>query len=139
MAENDDQTPESSSAGQSSSRRRSRSRSTTKSAPPDPKKLKFFALVPVNPGINFVGNAKKGMLLGLGFVLLSLLMMVFNVVTTGSALNYGIDFQGGSSVRLALSHEPDIDQIRTVLEDAGYSGSSAVSVPDAENEVMIRV
>jgi preprotein translocase subunit SecF len=139
MAENDEQTPESSSAGQSSSRRRSRSRTTTKSAAPDPKKLKFFALVPTNPGINFVGNAKKGLLLGLGFVMLSFLMMIFNVVTTGSALNYGIDFQGGSSVRLALSQEPDIEQIRTVLEDAGYSGSSAVSVPDAENEVMIRV
>ena len=69
----------------------------------------------------------------------SILMMVINVFTTGSALNYGIDFQGGSSVRLALTDEPDIEQIRTLLEDAGYSGSSAVSVPDAENEVMIRV
>jgi preprotein translocase subunit SecF len=139
MAENDEQTPETPSAAQSSSRRRGRSGTASKSAPPDPTKLRFFALVPTNPGINFVGNAKKGVLLGLGLVLLSFLMMAINVFTTGTALNYGIDFQGGSTVRLAFTQEPDIEQIRTVLEEAGYSGSSAVSVPDADNEVLIRV
>jgi preprotein translocase subunit SecF len=141
MAENDEQTPETETdtAAQSGSRRRGRSRGTTKSAVPQPQKLKFFQLVPPNPGINFVGNKKKGLLIGLALVLLSILMMVVNVFTTGSALNYGIDFKGGSSVRLALTEEPDIERIRTVLEDAGYSGSSAVAVPDAQNEVMIRV
>ncbi|HVH98188.1 MAG TPA: protein translocase subunit SecF [Enhygromyxa sp.] len=142
MADHDEQTPETpeTEASQSGSdRRRGRSRSSNKPAAPDVKSLKFFTLVPSNPGIDFVGNRKKGLLLGLGLVMLSILAMVFNVVTTGSALNYGIDFQGGSSVRLELSSEPNIEQIRTVLEEAGYSGSSAVSVPDADNEVLIRV
>src|SRR5690606_15035406 len=41
--------------------------------------------------------------------------------------------------RLSLSSEPDIERIRTVLDEAGYSGSSAVAVPDAQNEVLIKV
>jgi preprotein translocase subunit SecF len=65
--------------------------------------------------------------------------MVYNVFDTGSALNYGIDFQGGSSVRIALTHEADIEEIRGVLDEAGYTGSTAVAVPDADNEVLIRV
>jgi preprotein translocase subunit SecF len=120
------------------SRRRGRSSAAGKPQP-DPSKLKFFQVVPPDTRINFVGNAKRGFIFGMTLVVLSLLLMVYNSITTGSALNYGIDFQGGSSVRLALSHEADIEQIREVLEQAGYSGSSAVAVPDAKNEVMIKV
>ncbi|PRP90571.1 preprotein translocase subunit SecF [Enhygromyxa salina] len=151
MADNDrNDTPEGDKDPTSGSRRR-RGRSAragsgggggeakAKAAPPDPSKLKFFKLIPDNTRIDFVGRRKQGLLLSLTVVLLAIGMMVFNAFTTGSALNYGIDFQGGSSVRLALTQEADIEQIRDLLDDAGYSGSSAVAVPDAENEVLIRV
>ena len=65
--------------------------------------------------------------------------MVFNTISDGSALNYGIDFQGGSSVRIALTQPADIEQMRDLLDEAGYSGSSAVAVPEHDNEVLIRV
>ncbi|MFO7561268.1 MAG: protein translocase subunit SecF [Enhygromyxa sp.] len=151
MADHDEQTPEtetetsgaagSQAEGTASSRRR-RGRSgggASRPAPPDPSKLKFFQVVPPDTKIDFVGNAKKGFTFGMTLVVLSLLLMAFNWFSTGSALNYGIDFKGGSSVRLALTHEADIEQIRAVLEEAGYAGSSAVAVPDAQNEVMIKV
>jgi preprotein translocase subunit SecF len=144
MADNEqDKTPE----GQTSGSRRRRGRrarsggdkgASSKPAP-DPSKLKFFTLIPENTKIDFVGNRKKGLLLSLVLILIAVGAMVFNTVQKGSALNYGIDFQGGSSVRLALTHEADVQQMRDLLNEAGYSGSSAVAVPDAENEVLIRV
>lgn len=144
MADNDqDQTPEGGDPQQSSARRGGRGRNaaagTSRAAPPDPKKLRFFTIIPDNPNIDFIGNRKKGVLVSLFLVFMSFAALLFNVVTSGSALNYGIDFQGGSSVRIALSQEADIEQIRGLLEEAGYSGSSAVAVPDAENEVLIKV
>lgn len=144
MADNDqDQTPEGGDTQQPSARRRGRGRAAAGSAgrvpPPDPSKLRFFTLIPDNPNVDFVGSRKKGLLISLFLVFISLGALLFNYVQSGSALNYGIDFQGGSSVRIALTQEPDIEQLRGLLEDAGYSGSSAVAVPDSENEVLIKV
>ena len=143
MADNDQTTPNDSGETETSSgasRRRGRSsRATNKPAAPDPSKLKFFTLVPEGTKIDFVGNRKLGLLFSLFLILLSIGTMAFNTFSSGSALNYGIDFQGGSSVRLALTTEADIEQLRTILDEEGYSGSSVVSVPDAQNEVLIRV
>lgn len=140
MADNDTkETPETSGA------RRRRSRGTRDGAapgrvpPPDPSQLRFFTLIPERLRIDFIGNRRRGMMLSLALVLTSILAMVYNFATTGSALNYGIDFQGGSSVRIALTQPVDIEQMRGILDESGYSGSSAVAVPDAENEVLIRV
>ena len=62
-------------------------------------------------------------------------------VTTGSFLNFGIDFAGGSQVRLALDadKDPGVDALRPALEEFGYESSSVVTVPDAEHEVLVRV
>jgi preprotein translocase subunit SecF len=135
MADNDqDQTPEG-----SRRRRSSGDAGSGRITPPDPKSLRFFRVIPDDPNVDFIGNRKKALVVSLFAILISFAALLFNAVTTGSPLNYGIDFQGGSSVRIALSQEADIEQIRGLLEEAGYSGSSAVAVPDAENEVLIKV
>jgi preprotein translocase subunit SecF len=146
MADNDqDQTPSDKTGETGGARRRGRAsaagaeRGSGGSGPPDPKNLRFFKVIPDHPNIDFIGNRRKAIGLSVILVLVSLCALLFNAVTSGSALNYGIDFQGGSSVRIALTHEADIEQIRGLLEEAGYSGSSAVAVPDAENEVLIKV
>ncbi|PRQ07491.1 preprotein translocase subunit SecF [Enhygromyxa salina] len=142
--DNDQTTPEGATSG--SRRRRGRGSGagrggdgSGRAAPPDPSKLKFFKLIPDDTHIDFVGRTKVGLVISMILVLLSLGTMVFNTVTSGSALNFGIDFQGGSSVRLALTKDVDIEDLRSLLDEEGYSGSSVVAVPDAENEVLIRV
>ena len=120
-------------------RRRRGKRARNKPAAPDPSKLKFFTLIPANTRIDFVGSRKKGLLFSLFLMLVAFGVMSFNVMTTGSALNYGIDFQGGSSVRLALTQEADVEEMRELLDAEDYSGSSAVAVPGHPNEVLIRV
>jgi preprotein translocase subunit SecF len=148
MADNEQDTPNTAGDGTTSSSPRRRGRAGRggsgsdgpgRPAPPDPSKLKFHKLIPDNTKFDFVGRTKAGLLISMFLVLLSLGAMLFNNATIGSPLNFGIDFQGGSSVRLALTEPADIEELRVLLDDAGYSGSSAVAVPDAENEVLIRV
>lgn len=100
---------------------------------------KFFELVPSGTNIQFVQNRRRYLLLSLLVVLFAIGAMAFNQFQRGSVLNFGIDFQGGSQVRLAFTEEIDVDEVRAALDDYGYDGGSAVAVPDAENEVLIRV
>jgi len=146
MADNDDKTTPTTSTGDKQStaganRRRSRTRGAVKAAAPDPSKLKFFTLIPDDTRIDFTGtrNRTRGLVFSLIMMLIAFGAMLSNYVSTGSALNYGIDFQGGSTVRIALAQEADIETIRDLLDDGHYPGSSVVAVPDAQNEIMIRV
>jgi preprotein translocase subunit SecF len=75
----------------------------------------------------------------LAVVVLSIVMMAVNLGNRGSALNFGIDFEGGSQVRVALDKPVDIEEMRSSLDDFGFAGGSVVAVPDAENQMMIRV
>ena len=123
---NDDNTPNESTDTKPTDRRRSRSaRGGGRNKPdaPDPSKLNFFRIVPENTRIEFVKNRRKGLIFSLILILIALGTMVGRVANGQDALNYGIDFQGGSSVRIALTQPADIEQMRDLLDEAGYSGS----------------
>ncbi len=102
---------------------------------------KFFELIPFGTDYQFVKHSKKFVLVSILLIVVSISTLIFNLVSTGSMLNFGIDFQGGSTIRLELKKEADIgiDQVRDLLKKHNYEGSSAVTVPDAENQVLIRV
>ncbi len=102
---------------------------------------KFFELIPSGTNLNFVGNARKFIFLSILLAVLSIASMIYNASARGSALNFGIDFQGGSTVRLALAEgsKIEVQQIRDALDKLGYEGASALTVPDADNEVLIRI
>ncbi|MDC0671516.1 protein translocase subunit SecF [Nannocystis radixulma] len=102
---------------------------------------KFFEIIPPGTRFPFVRTAKY--FIGLSFVLfiVSIATMAYNYTTRGSALNFGIDFAGGSSIRLQLAADKDvpIQEVREALDKAGFEGASAVTVPDADNQIMIHV
>lgn len=100
---------------------------------------KFFELVPSGTSIGFVKNRKRYLMVSLVFIMIAIGAMVYNQMTRGTVLNFGIDFQGGSQVRMAFTEEVDVEEVRSALDENGYDGGSAVAVPDAENEVLIRV
>jgi preprotein translocase subunit SecF len=103
--------------------------------------MKFFELVPSGTRLEFLKYRWRFISLSIIAIVVSIFAMVYRQVTTGAALNYGIDFAGGSQVQLAL--KPDaglaVEQVRDALVELGYEGSSAVTVPDKENEVLVRV
>ncbi|MCY1058725.1 protein translocase subunit SecF [Nannocystis sp. SCPEA4] len=102
---------------------------------------KFFEIIPPGTRFPFVRTAKY--FIGLSFVLIviSIATMVYNYSTRGTALNFGIDFAGGSSIRLQLAADKEvpIQEVREALDAAGFEGASAVTVPDADNQIMIHV
>ncbi len=53
--------------------------------------------------------------------------------------NYGIDFAGGTEIQIAFKGQTTPAEVRSTLEDAGYSRPDVISVEGAENEYIIRV
>lgn len=102
---------------------------------------KFFEIIPSGTNIQFVKNSWKFIVLSLILVTVSVGSMIYNSAVRGSVLNFGIDFQGGSTVRVAINPEKQIDiqEFRDALDEMGYQGASALTVPDADNEVLLRV
>lgn len=101
---------------------------------------KFFEVIPSGTALQFVSRRWRYISVSIVALTVSLLALIYNQVTTGSPLNFGIDFAGGSQVQLALKEGgPDVQTLRDTLLDLGYEGSSVVDVPDKGNEVLIRV
>ncbi|MCX4244638.1 protein translocase subunit SecF [Paraliomyxa miuraensis] len=107
----------------------------------DKKVHKFFELVPPGTNFKFVENRWRFIGLSIVLIVLSLASLVYNQVTSGSPLNMGIDFAGGSQIQLAFAEDQpvDIERVRGALDELGYEGSSAVEVPDRANEVLVRI
>jgi len=53
--------------------------------------------------------------------------------------NYGIDFAGGTEVQLAFRGDTTPNEVRTALQDAGYSRPDVISVEGEPNQYIIRV
>ncbi len=103
--------------------------------------MKFFEIIPPGTKFPFVRTAKYFIMVSIVLMIGSFAMMFYNAATKGSPLNFGIDFAGGSSVRLALAEGRDvpIQEVREALDAAGYEGVSAVTVPDAANQILVHV
>ncbi len=107
----------------------------------DSKQQKFFEIIPSGTRIAFIANRWRYITVSIVLVLASFAALAYNQATSGSILNFGIDFAGGSQVRLRFDadKDPGVDAIRSALEEAGYQSSSVVTVPGSEHEVMVRV
>ncbi|HEY9420070.1 MAG TPA: protein translocase subunit SecF, partial [Thermoanaerobaculia bacterium] len=75
------------------------------------------------------------------WVVVSLLLVgiaIFSVFFHGK-LNIGVDFAGGTQIRLKFREQPNVDRIRTVLAGQGLAEATIQSAGDeGANEVMIR-
>ncbi|MBL4684607.1 MAG: protein translocase subunit SecF [Nannocystaceae bacterium] len=101
---------------------------------------KFFEVIPSGTNIEFVKNRWRYIWISIVAISIAFGTLIYNQVTTGSAVNFGIDFAGGSQVQLSLKDDTvDVQQLRDTLLELGYEGSSVVDVPDRDNEVLIRV
>ncbi len=104
-------------------------------------KHNFFQVVPPGTNFQFVKNRWRFISVSLMLLALSLGTLIYNQVVGGAALNFGIDFAGGSQIQLAFSEgaDVDVDQVRDALQELKYEGASVVAVPDKDNEVLVRV
>ncbi len=59
-------------------------------------------------------------------------------ITKGKGLNYGIDFAGGSLVRVMLKNEIPIDEVRRLLSEVGLEKSRIQEIGASKREYLIR-
>ncbi|MDY0004837.1 MAG: protein translocase subunit SecF [Polyangia bacterium] len=97
----------------------------------------------VKPGIkiNFVGSRRQFGLMSLALVAASLIILVVNVFVRGTALNYGIDFRGGTQIQLEFQERPGLEtaNIRKTMDDLGYKRVSVIRAGTEGNAYVIRM
>lgn len=93
--------------------------------------MRFFA----NADYPFLGWRRRAYVVSGTLLLLGIGAMVYNAVTTGSWLNYGVDFSGGTLVQVDFESDVTVDQIRRV-----NSGWDITRFGEAdEHEFIIRM
>ncbi len=83
----------------------------------------------------FIEKRKTAYVLSATAILLGIGAMIFNVVTAGSWLNYGVDFTGGSLVQVHFQQEVTVGQVRDAL--GGVEGPEVTRFAGV-NEYVIR-
>ena len=76
----------------------------------------------------FVALALSGILITIGII----------NMTVGKGINYGIDFAGGTMVRLIFANEVPISEVRGALRDAGIENNKIQKLGDTGREFIIR-
>lgn len=75
------------------------------------------------------------------WIVISLVLLavgIFSVFVHGK-LNIGIDFAGGTQLTLKFAEEPEVDNLRSLLEQAGVEDAQIQSFGEAgENEVLVK-
>ncbi|MBD3414355.1 MAG: protein translocase subunit SecF [Candidatus Aminicenantes bacterium] len=59
-------------------------------------------------------------------------------MTAGKGINYGIDFAGGTLIRVIFKNQVPIGEVRTALQDAGIENPIIQKIGDTEREFIIR-
>ncbi len=98
-----------------------------------PKQHKFFELIKPDHDFNFVGRMR--LLLGISLVLVfvSIAMLPVNYFIHGHVLNFGIDFRGGTEIRVDFARDVDAAQIREGMHKGGFADAEAVRIKDADH------
>jgi preprotein translocase subunit SecF len=86
----------------------------------------------IKPGINidFYGRRKAFWALSAMVVLTSLGALAFNAFVRGDALNYGIDFKGGSQIQIEFARKVSSAEVRAALTSGGFRGAEVLRVED---------
>jgi preprotein translocase subunit SecF len=102
----------------------------------------------INPGSNyeFIGKQRYWIGLSIVLVLLTVVMLPLNAYVIkgrGHALNWGVDFRGGSEILLEFSKPVDVAEIRKTLLDSGFADADVVKYEDPTGKkkwnYMVRV
>jgi preprotein translocase subunit SecF len=85
-------------------------------------------LVPDNTNIDFMGWRKLALIVSLLIVIASIALVAVR------GLNFGVDFVGGQSIRVAFNEAPPLEQLREQIGglgdgDATIQESSGVALP----------
>ncbi len=93
---------------------------------------KFFALIPANPGIDFVKLSPRMAMLSCALILLGFVSMFLR-----GGLNYGIDFMGGTLLDVRFSKSTSVADVRAALDRSELRSVSVQEVGAGGNQFQI--
>jgi preprotein translocase subunit SecF len=101
---------------------------------------RFFELIRPDHNFDFVGKTKPLLLSSAALVLLSLLLLPVNMFLPGRghALNFAIDFRGGTEMRVDFTRAVEPAAIREAMESGGFRDSEVVPLPEFKNSYLVR-
>lgn len=104
--------------------------------------VKFYGIKKEKKVIDFVGKRKLCFLISIVFVVAGFAGMGLNVSTTGSLLNYGMEFRGGTSTNVTFNEDLSLEEISSkvvpVVEGITKSADTQTQKVAGSNEVIIK-
>ena len=94
--------------------------------------MKGLRLVPEETALNFIG------LRFLAYALSAVLIMGSIALTAKDGLNFGIDFTGGTLIEIRTPEQPDLGELRTLLNGLAL-GAISIQEFGAPNDLLIRL
>lgn len=91
--------------------------------------MQFFK----TPNINFIGARKQAIFISCGLIVVGLIFILLH-----GGFNQSIDFTGGSLVEIRLDQPVALQDVRDIVEQAGFSGAE-VTTFGAPEEILIKV
>jgi preprotein translocase subunit SecF len=103
-------------------------------------KAEFFELIRPDHNWDFVGKARPLLAISGILVVLSFLMLPINMAMKGRghALNFAIDFRGGTEMRVDFTKEVKPLEVREAMEKGGFRDTEVVPLPDFKNAYLVR-
>ena len=100
----------------------------------------FFELIRPDHNFDFVGKTKPLLISSAILIVLSFLMLPLNMIIPGRghALNFAIDFRGGTEMRVDFSKPVTPGEIREAMESGGYKDSEVVPLPEFKHAFLVR-
>src|SRR6185436_10844462 len=87
---------------------------------------------------DFIKYWKTAVLLTVGFIVLGLGLMGYHKARTGAAINYSIEFLGGTQVQLEFTKDAASDVVRSSVHQAGFAEAEVAQFGKA-NEYIVKV
>ena len=106
------------------------------------KDVKYYGMAKENKGIDFL--SKKAIFVGVSVIMITIgfVSMGINKAGTGSILNYGLDFKGGTATNITFNEDMAIEDIDSmvvpVIEDVIGGGGVVPQKVQGTNEVIIK-
>jgi preprotein translocase subunit SecF len=103
-------------------------------------KHQFFELIRPDHNIDFVGKTKPLLVTSIILVVLSFLMLPLNTVikSRGHALNFSVDFRGGTEMRVDFSRDIKSSEVEQAMTSAGFKDTEVVSLPEFRYAFLVR-
>ena len=102
--------------------------------------LKFFELIRPDHNFDFVGKTRMLLSVSAVLVVLSFIMLPINTMIPGRghALNFAIDFRGGTEMRIDFTRKVEISEIATSMEAGGFKDTEVVELREFPNAFLVR-